>query len=108
MTRCFKRDFTSRFCPAFDVTDPIMLSLRVYDYAVITRMNVESHGTASAIRMLLVSGKAPDAERSGPATSLPPAVGLFVATATVLIVSLAAFQLHFGMPATAFVFSSSS
>jgi two-component system sensor histidine kinase KdpD len=55
---------------------------------------------------MLLSTKAagPDGAAKGDAVGSPPVIEFLAAAGTILVFSLAAFQLHFGMPVTAFVF----
>lgn len=75
-------------------------------------MGMDAHGPESGAGVLLGPPAVERARRTGkPAAETAPArtrlsrtVEFFAATATVLVVSFGAFQLHFSLPVTAFVF----
>ena len=69
---------------------------------------MDTHGPESAAGVLPVPEEAAvgrrEAENAPVRTGLPKAAEFLAATATILVVSVAAFQLHFSLPVTAFVF----
>jgi two-component system sensor histidine kinase KdpD len=70
---------------------------------------MDTHGPDSAAGALLIpqttarAGRR-DAENAAVRTRVPKPLEFLAATATILIVSVGAFQLHFSLPVTAFVF----
>src|ERR1700742_2054446 len=87
-----------------------MLSSRLYDYAVITKMSVDSHaadmsGTRPAVETPAVPAITVRKDDTNPAQAAGPLVALeiFAAILCVLIVSLGSYQLHFTLPVVGFV-----
>src|ERR1700691_1583920 len=76
---------------------------------LVSESRMDTHGPESAAGMLPIPEAAArrgrrGAEKAAVATRLPKPAEFLAATGAILIVSVAAFQLHFSLPVTAFVF----
>src|ERR1700683_4330656 len=76
---------------------------------LVSESRMDIHGPESAAGVLPVPEAAArrgarEAENALVTTRLPRPAEFFAATGAILIVSVAAFQLHFALPVTAFVF----